>query len=69
MGVFFIYNLWYLKSLKVFLYILILSFFIDINYIRMIFLKCIFMDMDVFKKYFLRSILVLVLKYEKKNLF
>lgn len=65
-GVFFIHNLRYLKSLKVFLHILTLSFFTDINYTRMIFPKCTPMDMDVLKKYFSRSILVLVLKHEKK---
>lgn len=46
---------------------LALSFFTDINYTRMIFPKCTPMDMDVLKKYFSRSILVLVLKHEKKN--
>lgn len=45
---------------------LALSFFTDINYTRMIFPKCTPMDMDVLKKYFSRSILVLVLKHEKK---
>lgn len=66
-GVFLIPNLRYLKSLKVFLHILSLSFFTDINYTKMIFPKCTPMDMDVLKKYFSRSILVLVLKHEKKN--
>lgn len=63
-GFFFIHNLRYLKSLKVFLHMLTLSFFTDINYTRMIFPKCTPMDIDVLKQYFSRSILVL--KHEKK---
>lgn len=42
---------------------LILSFFIDINYIRMVLLKCKFMDIYVFKVIFCKDyILCFILK-------